>query len=364
MERKLSVLILSPYPHIRGGVSAYAETLKAHLRHCDVTAFGVGSPTDNENIFSLVWRLLNCPVKIVLLARRRKLDVVHLNPSLNVKALIRDGLIVAALVLSGYRRTMIFFHGWDDQLRQKIAANFALKTLFVALINRCARVLVLAPEFRTALRDMGVDEGRIILSRTMVDVRQFCLPTTVSKERHTILFMSRFDRRKGCYELLEAFAKLAGAFPDWDLVLSGDGEEKESLQRSIATLGLQGRVLMPGYVTGQSKIDLLQQCDVFALPTYYPEGMPIALLEAMAVGKPVLTAKTGGIAHIARHRENGVVLDRVTVETVTEGLRVLVSDEALRIEMGRRNAAIIAQKFDAPIVTAEIETLYQQVTAA
>ena len=83
----------------------------------------------------------------------------------------------------------------------------------------------------------------------------------------------------------------------------------------------------PGYVGGMEKAKLLHGSTVFALPTYSAdEGMPIALLEAMGAGKPLLTAKAGAIQHIVSDPENGVILEEVSADTIEKGLRRLLSD--------------------------------------
>ena len=99
-------------------------------------------------------------------------------------------------------------------------------------------------------------------------------------------------------------------------------------------------------------------------PHYLPgEGMPIARLEAMAMGKPLLTAKAGAIPHIVFDSENGVLLDAVIVDAVEEALRRLLSDAEYCADVGRRNAAYAWERFEASQVTAEIEALYREIAS-
>ena len=156
-------------------------------------------------------------------------------------------------------------------------------------------------------------------------------------------------------------ARIAGEFPDVDLVMAGDGPENEGLKSRVAALGLQGRVAFPGYAQGAEKARLLHACTIFALPTWEGEGMPIALLEAMGAGKPLLTAKAGAIQYIVSDPENGVILDEVSEGSVEAGLRRLLSDHNYCNETGCRNKTYAWERFEAEKVTADIEALYHEI---
>jgi glycosyltransferase involved in cell wall biosynthesis len=358
----LSILVLSPDPSVHGGVAAFAEMMKANLVHCRVTSLPVGrTPQRRENIFSTVWRLLYTPLKIAGLVRRQHFDIVHINPSLDGKALLRDGLILLALRLARFNRVLVYFHGWCAATEATLKRTAILRWVCVKLLNTAASIMVLAPEFKQSLEDMGV-RSKILVTRTMFDGSALNIESdSVPGKRRTILFMSRFVRAKGVYELLEGFARIAGEFPDVDLIMAGDGEENNKLHEQASSLGLNSRVLFPGYVRGATKSRLLHECALFALPTYFPEGLPVALLEAMGAGKPVLTAKAGVIDKVIADPENGIVLSHVTPETVADALRQMLADPAYCSATGKRNAAYAWETFEARTVTQEIEALYNEI---
>jgi glycosyltransferase involved in cell wall biosynthesis len=129
-------------------------------------------------------------------------------------------------------------------------------------------------------------------------------------------------------------------------------------------LGLGDRIRFPGYVVGADKARLLRDCTIFALPTYYrSEGMPVAVLEAMGAGNPLLVGSAGALRSIVADPENGVVLDKVTPQTVEAGLRRLLGDADFAAAAGKRNAEIAWKKFEAGAVTAEIEAFYRKVAS-
>lgn len=359
------VLIISPDPRIPGGQTVFIETLKEHVKETHVLTLHVGHlPGQKENVWDTLKRLVKIPYEAVRLVRTQKIDVVHMNPVFNAKSLLREGLILLALRMAGFRRVMIYFHGWQMELARKIKRNIFLRAIFCGLLNGTSVVMVLSPEFKKALIDIGIDEDKITVTRTMFDGRNLSAATAVQNTRTTILFMSRFVMSKGIYQLMDAFAALALQYPEVDLVFAGDGEEKDMLEARAAGYRLQNRISFSGYVSGPAKAALLRQCSIFALPTYYPEGMPVALLEAMAAGKVLLTSSAGGICHIISDPQNGVVLDDVSVDSVEAGLRRLLDDPDLCRVAGRRNEAYAWKNFEACSVTAEIEALYRDIAAA
>ena len=180
--------------------------------------------------------------------------------------------------------------------------------------------------------------------------------------RPYILFMSRFDREKGGRELLRAFADIADDHPDLDLIMAGDGVDATFLQLEAENLGIKKRVLFPGYVQGADKWRLLRDCILFALPTYYrSEGMPVAVLEAMGAGKPLLVGGVGAMRSIASEPENGIVLNDITAKSIEVGLRRLLGNPDLMKTMAKHNAILAWDQYEAQSITEKIEDFYHQV---
>lgn len=357
------MLVVSPDPRVTGGVTVFVEMMKARLTGCKVKSFWVGSLEDGrEGRLAAAVRVLVTPFALARLVRREDFDVVHVNPSLTYKSAVRDGLLLLALRLVGYRRVLVYIHGWQNRVADRLRRTPCLRQLTAWLLNGTAHVMVLAPQFKETLVGLGVDAGRITFTRTMFDGEVLRLAGEEPPPgRRSVLFMSRFVHQKGIFELVEAFARVADEFPAVDLVMAGDGPEMARLRERVAALGLADRVLFPGYVVGVEKARLLRACSIYTLPTYLGEGMPIALLEAMAVGKPLLTAKAGAIPHIVFDPDNGVVLDAVTVDAVEAGLRRLLGDPAYCVAAGRRNTAYAWERFEAKQVTADIKALYREI---
>lgn len=358
-------LIISPHPDKTGGVADFVGMLKAHLpANIQVDALFAGwrrLPAGLQpfapllplyDALRLLWRLL-----------ARHYDVVHLNPSFN-KALLRDSLFMLVLRLIGTARVLVFMHGWNDAWARRILSGQLSRALFRWVWGGAGRILVLASRFKQALVDAGLDGGRIEVVSTMFDPAQFDgVASRRGSQPVQVLFLSRFVREKGGYELIEGFAQVAQTFPDVRLICAGDGPETDGMRAAAAKLGLDGRISFPGFVRGREKAQLLADADIFAFPTYYGEGCPVSLLEAMAAGCAVITGDAGGIPDIFEDGVNGVMLTKPTSASVAEALQGLLYDAANRRKIGDRNRDIAFQRFEAGTASRRIENLYCQIAA-
>jgi len=103
---------------------------------------------------------------------------------------------------------------------------------------------------------------------------------------------------KGGAGTIAAFAQVARDHPQTRLIMAGEGPDRQRLEALVQELGLTERVDFAGYVGGETKMELLARARVFVLPTTHPEGMPNAVLEAMAAGDVIITTRSGGIPDV------------------------------------------------------------------
>lgn len=144
--------------------------------------------------------------------------------------------------------------------------------------------------------------------------------------------------------LIRAFASLIPAFPQASLILIGDGPLRQELTRLAEELGLvQGRDI---YFLGDQRAIpiLLSTLDIFTLPSRY-EGMPNAVLEAMASGLPVLSTASGGTLEIIQDNINGLLVPPGNLPALKEALIRLLSDQDLRLRLGKAARERVQQHF-------------------
>lgn len=363
MGNAAKVLILSPFPSQSGGVIDYVGMLKGNLpQSVKVDSFFTGNRPLHKMAkpFSFLLPVVDA-VRLLCCCMNNRYDVVHINPSLN-KAILRDSLFMLVLRLFGVSRAMVFMHGWNDEWARRIFSSQILRSVFLLIWGGAGRILVLASRFKKLLVDAGFNSDSIIVVATMFDSAQFAgLESRRTESITQILFLSRFVREKGVYELLEGFSKVADRYPNVQLICAGDGPEAEGMRNWVSSRGLGHQILFPGFMRGARKAQLLMDANVFAFPTYYGEGCPVALLEAMAAGCAVITGDAGGIPDIFRDGTNGIMLARPTGESVGAALAELLSDPERCNAIGEGNHASASVLYDAKNASAAIATVYSEV---
>ena len=164
---------------------------------------------------------------------------------------------------------------------------------------------------------------------------------------------------KGHRYLLDAFAGLQRQ--DARLLLVGDGPGRENLRAQVARLGLEARVLMPG---NQAEVTpWLQALDVFALPSYANEGVPQALMQAMAVGVPVISTPVGSIDELVRHDDTGLMVAPQDVEALRAAIERLLADPALGARLARAASAWVRERYSRERMLDSMETVFRSVAA-
>lgn len=360
----IRVLMISPHPIQPGGVADYVGMLKANLpTEVAVEDFHIGRRLLPPLLLPLspLMPLLDA-LRLLLRLLTRRYDVVHLNPSFN-KAILRDSLFMLVLRVFGLSRVMVFMHGWNDAWARRVLSGPLSRALFRWLWGGAGRILLLASRFKQALVDAGLDGDRIEVVSTMFDAGQFdgVVSRRGSQPVH-VLFLSRFVREKGGYELLQGFAQVAEAYPDVQLICAGDGPESAGMRAWAEQHGLNGQGRFPGFVRGREKAQLLMDADIFAFPTYYGEGCPVSLLEAMAAGCAVITGDAGGIPDIFEDGVNGAMISQPTGDKVAAALRGLLADPERCRAIGEHNRGVAARRFEASRASAAVAAVYSRLS--
>lgn len=356
----MKVLITVPRLALPGGVANYYRTLRP-LLDADKIYFEVGASPADSGFVGRLQRLLGDYWRFFQLLRRHRIDLVHLNPSLVPHALPRDAIF---LLLAKLRRlpVIVFFRGWDKATEHRIRQRWV--ALFRGVYGRADAFIVLANEFASTLRELGLRAPVQIETTVVADtVFEQAPEPDASRAGHCdILFLSRLDRGKGLLEAIDAVALLSRQFPDISLTVAGDGPERAAGETRAREAGLAD-IRFLGHVEGAAWADAYHQADVFLFPTFYGEGMPNAVLEAMAFGLPVVTRSVGGLRDFFEDGRMGYLTASQDPAVYADLLARLVTDPARCRAMGDYNREYARRRFSAPVVAARLLAIYDQVAA-
>jgi glycosyltransferase involved in cell wall biosynthesis len=164
--------------------------------------------------------------------------------------------------------------------------------------------------------------------------------------------VGRFERQKNPLALIEAFARV----PVGRLVMAGEGSLMKAARQKAERLGVEGRVRFLGVRAGVA--ELLSACDIFALASDW-EGCPLAVLEAMAAGLPVVATAVGGVPELVEDGVTGILAPRGDLRALGSALENLAGNPQLRIEMGQA-ARERARRFEVSAMVEAYAALFEE----
>ena len=285
-------------------------------------------------------------LELMRIIRRGNYDVVHTH---NSKAGF-IGRLAAHLV--GHAAIVHTIHGVFFQERTPAWQRM----LFVALERRaarwCHRTIAISQMLAEWTAEVGIEfdhPTRTIYSGIEFD--RFLAPGDrgevrrslgLDQTRPIIGIVSKLWEGKGHADLLRALAILGESGYEPQLLVVGEGPLEADLRQLARDLEISARVTFAGF--REDIPELIDAVDIVVLPSHF-EGMGRVLLEAMARSKPVVATSVGGIPEIVREEQTGLLVPPHDPPCLAEALERLIRDEALRLEMGERGRARLAECF-------------------
>ena len=178
-----------------------------------------------------------------------------------------------------------------------------------------------------------------------------------------VLYLGWLGKTKGSFDLLNAAAAIhsQGMGMSFDLV-GGPlvPDELEQLREQILASKMEDYVRLHSLTYGKEKVDLLQNADIFVYPSYF-EGMPMAVLEAMACGLPIVATRVGGLPDLIQDGVNGILVEPREPEQLASALCKLATDHELRASMGKASFQLATEQYDIEQHVTKLIRIYNMV---
>ncbi len=234
-------------------------------------------------------------------------------------------------------------HDTWEKLQAKMIEGFALAN----------KVTVPSRDMVEQLKSWGVDSRRI---PNGIHLNQ--IPQHQPQNDPFILTIGRFNKVKGFDMLFKTFAILAPKHPNLKLVVFGEGCGKLHFFNKTLSNELTGRVLFTGS-DEKKKWELIRQCQLYVCPSRR-EGFGIAVLEAMAAGKPVVAFDVGGVKDLVENENNGILVPPYDIVAMAEGISRILADRTSAKKMSDESVKRAAD-FNWPIILEQYQQLYHEV---
>jgi glycosyltransferase involved in cell wall biosynthesis len=358
MKTMKKILIVGPQLSLKSGVSHHAKTMLTSplAQNYEMHYFQVGShPADN--FFIVVLKFMLNPFRFTWKIWSVLPAIVHFNPSFDRKSMLRE-LVMAIICKFHNRRTIIHFHGGNISCVMK---NNRLP-LYVKLILRLASHIIVLTKIQKKSLSVFCKKNKVTVIPNMIDTCLFPKHKQNNNGKISILFMSKIESKKGAFDVIEAISQVVKYYNHTKFIFAGEGPDLKKLKLVCCENGCEEFIKFLGHVKDQKKVNFLINGDIFLFPSHYQEGMPYALLEAMAAGLPVIATNTGGIPEIIRHNKNGLLVPPAQPDQLAEAIINLIRHPKKRKMFGKMNRQIAASEFDINIVCDKVTQIYEKLS--
>ncbi|NJN52413.1 MAG: glycosyltransferase family 4 protein [Gammaproteobacteria bacterium] len=246
------------------------------------------------------------------------------------------------------RLTNRLTYGWNDQV-------FAVSDEVAASIHRNG--LAKTTPVTVLLNGVPVEQVRAEAGNLDGLRAELALPTG----RPVVGSVAVFRRQKRLVDWVETAAKIAEKREDALFLLAGDGPEMAAVRARVDELGLGKRFRLPGFREDGRR--LLGLMDVYVMSSEH-EGLPITLLEAMALGKPVVSTRVGGVPEVVQDGVHGFLTPIGATDALAESVLRLLADPTLAKAMGEAGAAHVEDAFHLRRRVVAIESVYDEILAS
>ena len=339
------VLVVATSRQTRGGITAVVNAHSKGVQWSKYHIKWIGAYVDRSNWMKILIFLTSLCHYLVVLPFY---DLVHIHVSTHVSVFRKSFYLYPAKWLG--KKVIIHLHCSTPSIIE------THKRLYRNAFLASDLILVLSSQWKEFIKNtLGISERVIVLYNPIISLPQ--AGKHYGKKKY-ILFAGTVDKRKGYHDLIASFSMVSMLFPDWRLLIAGNGEVEEG--KSLAKrLGIDAKVEFLGWITGDTKDTVFGEASIYCLPSY-AEGFPMSVLDAWAYGLPVVCTPVGGIMDVAKDGENIMLFNPGNIKMLSEKLSLLMGNACLRESIALHSRTLSDTIFNLNRINSQLGDLYKQ----
>lgn len=285
----------------------------------------------------------------------RRYDLIHIHVA-SYGSTFRKKLYMEAAKASG-KKVIVHIHG-GEYMKFYHKSKKKKKKAIISFLNAADLVIGLSDEWKNRF-ETEFEISNCVSLPNGIDTEVFGTAVCNVEQCHSsFVFLGRLGELKGAYDLIRAVKIAVRKIPNFKLYMAGDGEIDE-VRALIQTEKLEKYIELLGWIGPQEKLELLGKCSVLVLPSYN-EGLPMAILEAMASGKAIISTTVGAIPEVVKP-ENGILITPGDVNALAEAMITLSKDDACLTSMSENNKQKIDHNFSMKLMHKKLLSYYNEV---
>ncbi len=353
---KPKIMIVGEMPPPTGGIQTCIEQiLSSNMTH-DFEFIPINTTRSeffNKNkLLKLLFFLCNC-IQIVFIAIKRKPTIAHFHVS------YRNGFWRSSIFskITKLFKIKNIFHAHGSQFKLFYSeSSDTSKIKIKKTLSDLDYLIVLSESWKIYYSE--ITRTKIFILKNAVERINHAKYCRTHTKRFNVLFLGSICSRKGVYDLIESISKITKENIDFTFV--GPFENKAQFIKEILRLGIENKCNIIGEVLGEKRFKFFASANCFILPSYN-EGLPIALLEAMSFGLPIISTKVGAIPEVIK-KENGILFDAGDIDAMTKAIVKIASDKDLARKMSNANKLLIESEYNPITYAKNLKNVYLELS--
>ena len=288
----IKVLMIGNSENVKGGITSVINQMKKYeWKENQIKFRFIATFNGGNNIYKIFFFIMAF-FKIMYCFIFAKPDIIHIHMS--HKGSFRRKYLISKLAKRFKIKIVIHLHGSEFKTWYSLSKE-QVKKKVKWLLKNADKFIVLGKKWDSVIKEIEHDCKTVIVSNSVN------IPKEVAKYNNNkcnILFLGVLVKRKGVFDLLDAVSKIDYKLKDkYFLTIAGTGNEEKSLKDMVKKLKLNDHVEFYGWANEKDKKELLKNSQLFILPSYN-EGLPVAILEAMSYGIPIISTDVGDVKEV------------------------------------------------------------------
>lgn len=347
---------LNPTQNV-SGVSSVVQTIIQYNKQQHYYHYLLGRSDKKRNKISWFIQMIKQFVVFPFALKRNRIDLVHQNLPFNPKGLIREYIINC---LCRIMRVPVLLHIHGGIFLMNGTNNPIFRKMAKSLFKHSKQVVVLSELEKDAINNFYQFPSTIALVNSINTALFQSISKDFSAQKPILLFLGRIHESKGVEDITETLCLLKKQI-DFRFVLCGAGPLKDQFVADCEQL-LGDDFEFRGVVSGQQKIDAIQQAHFFLLPSRYGEGLPIALLETMAAGVVPVVTNDASMKFVVQHQFNGICVEKNNPRDMYEKLSFVLTDPTTYCFLSENATQTVESKYNIENYLIQLNNIYKSTT--
>ena len=343
----MKILVVGPDIHkVPGGMSAVINSQLEASLNSEIDMKYISSNIEDKFCKKVYWMVKGILKYISILPRY---DIVHIHVAERGSFYRKSLYLLISKVFK--KKSILHFHGAEfDEFYWK-ECNQVQKKYINYILKKTTLILALGVKWKKNIEKYTTTPVEILTN-------SISIPNKINYNENStsILLLGRLEKRKGVFDLLSIIDDVIDRVPQCILYLAGDGN-LDKVKSEIRKRKNKNNIKLLGWINKEQKESILKETGIFVLPSYN-EGMPIAILEAMSYGLPIVSTNVGDIESVVKDKKNGFIISPGDKEALKESVIELLLNKNMRIKMSKINYDEVYKKYNLEKNTEKLREIY------